>query len=415
VGLGDDNYNNINNVNANNQFNNNGRARGIAQSQNLGLGTPFLMKTYKHLFERLISIENLEKAYWKARKHKSNNPTVHEFEKHWQLHLATLHRELKTRTYTPRPLKTFILRDPKTRKICVSDFRDRVVHHALVNILQPIFEPRFIHDSYASRKGKGTFAALKRFNVFLRKVTKNGQLVPDSQNANAVRGYALKADIKHYFDMVDHDVLLSIIAKRVKDDCVLRLVRVILGNYDSESPGKGMPLGNWTSQFFANVYLNELDQFVKHTLKAKYYLRYVDDFVLLHRSKDTLQEYERCVKEFLQKLKLELHPNKCQIIPLRRGITFLGFRLFYRYKLLRQRNIRKIWKKLKEMFEEYGVRNIEASEILNTLQGWQAYAQQGNTYRLREQIASTVMTKLEAQTVLRKGPHAKNFVPSNSV
>jgi hypothetical protein len=297
----------------------------------------------------------------------------------------------------------------------VSDFRDRVVHHALVNILQPIFEPRFIHDSYASRKGKGTFAALKRFNVFLRKVTKNGQLVPDSQNANAVRGYALKADIKHYFDMVDHDVLLSIIAKRVKDDCVLRLVRVILGNYDSESPGKGMPLGNWTSQFFANVYLNELDQFVKHTLKAKYYLRYVDDFVLLHRSKDTLQEYEMRIKEFLQRLKLELHPNKCQIIPLRRGITFLGFRLFYRYKLLRQRNIRKIWKKLKEMLDEYGSQNIEASEILNTLQGWQAYAQQGNTYRLREQITAMVMKEFETQTVLRKGLHAKNSAPPNSV
>ena len=131
------------------------------------------MKTHKHLFEKLISIENLENAYWKARKHKSNNPAVREFEKHWQLHLAILHCELKTKTYKPQALKTFILRDPKTRRISVSDFRDRVVHHALVNILQPIFEPLFIYDSYASRKGKGTMAALKRFETFLRKATKN--------------------------------------------------------------------------------------------------------------------------------------------------------------------------------------------------------------------------------------------------
>jgi len=354
------------------------------------------MKTYKHLFEKLYSWDNLESAYWKARKHKSNNPAIREFENHWQLHLATLHRELKTRMYKPRPLKTFILRDPKTRTICVSDFRDRVVHHALINIIQPIFESRFIHDSYASRNGKGTFAALKRFTYFLRKVTKNGKCIPESTNANVVCGFAFKADIKHYFDTVDHSILLEILGKRIKDTGVLWLAKVILNNYNSESPDKGMPLGNWTSQFFANIYLNELDQFVKHVLKAKYYIRYVDDFVILHYSKSTLQECEKQIKEFLQTLKLELHPNKCQIVPLCRGVSLLGFRTFYHYKLVRQRNIRKIWNKFREMVDAYEVQKVEVSEILNTLQGWQAYAKQGNTYHLRERIQTKIEKELSA-------------------
>ncbi len=241
------------------------------------------MKTYNGLFDKLVSMENLETAYWKACKRKSNNPVVREFEKHWQLHLVTLHAELKNKNYQPKPLRTFVLRDPKTRTICVSDFRDRIVHHALVNILQPIFEPRFIHDSYASRKGKGTLPALKRFDYFLRKVTNNGKLAPDARNANAVCGHALKADIKHYFDNVDHAVLLNIIAKRIKDKDVLWLVRTVLNHYNSGIPGKGMPLGNWTSQFFANIYLNELDQYVKHQPPSNYYISYVHHLVILHK------------------------------------------------------------------------------------------------------------------------------------
>ena len=275
------------------------------------------MKTYSGLFEKLISIENLELAYQKARKGKFNTKAIQEFDAHYQLYLIQLRLELKSRAYAPAQLKTFILRDPKTRTISVSQFRDRVVHHALVNVLQPIFEPRFIYDSYASRKGKGTLAALKRFDCFLKKVTRNGTLAPGARDRNIVASFVFKADIKSYFDSVDHRVLMQIICKHVKDSDVLWLVERILGNHNSGISGKGMPLGNWTSQFFANVYLNELDQFVKHVLKVKYYLRYVDDFVILHRSKTTLQEYELQIKLFLQVLKLELHPLKCKIVPIR--------------------------------------------------------------------------------------------------
>ncbi len=359
------------------------------------------MKTYKHLFEKLCSWDNLEEAYQKARRYKTNNPHVQEFDRHWQFHLATLHRELKTRTYQPRPLKTFILRDPKTRKICVSDFRDRVVHHALVNVLQPIFEPRFIHDSYASRKCLGTLPALKRFTTFIRKVSRNGKPVDNAHNSNHVQGYAFKADIYHYFDTVDHKTLLCIIAKRVRDEGALWLVKTIL-HYDSGIPSKGMPLGNWTSQFFANIYLNELDQFVKHYLKAKYYARYVDDFIILHRSKETLRNYEAQIKNFLKTLKLDLHPDKCKITSLGRGTTFLGFRVFYHYMLVRQRNVRKINRRLRELLDLYESRLADAQDVLEILQGWNGYAMQGNTYKLRQRLTLMVEQELQRRTMLRK-------------
>ncbi len=391
MGLGGNNYNNIDNINANNNFNNNGRARGIA-SLSLGI----FMKTYKQLFEKLISMENLENAYWNARKGKSNNLAICEFEKHWQLYLVTLHAELKNKTYQPKPLKTFVLRDPKTRTICVSNFRDRIVHHALVNVLQPIFESRFIHDSYASRKGKGTLPALKRFDTFLRKVTQNGKLVPGARNANAVCGYALKADIKHYFDTVDHAVLLNSISKRIKDYGVLWLVKIILEHYNSGIPGKGMPLGNWTSQFFANVYLNELDQYVKHKLKAKYYIRYVDDFVILNKSKTTLQEHLAQIRKFLATLEIELHPTKCAIMPLSQGVGLLGFKVFYTHKRIRRRNILKIYRRISELLDNYKMKTINCQDVLDVLQGWNAYAMHANTYHLRQRITAIVEQELES-------------------
>ncbi|NQU78538.1 hypothetical protein HQ545_02090 [Candidatus Woesearchaeota archaeon] len=357
------------------------------------------MKTYRNLWKDLYSFENLEHAYWQARKHKSNNPKVMEFEKHWRLNLCILLRELRTKIYKPMPLKKFVLRDPKTRLICVSDFRDRIVHHALINVLQHIFEPIFIFDSHASRKGKGTVTALKRFDKFKRKVSKNGKQTNDARNENDVKGYAFKADIRHYFQTVDHEVLLRIISKRVNDTGVLWLIKIILNNYESNTPRKGMPLGNWTSQFFANIYLNELDQFVKHNLKAKYYIRYVDDFIILHNSKTVLQEYEQSIKKFLStELKLELHPDKCQIIPLKRGISLLGFRVFYHHKLPRKRNIRKIKGRLKEYLNSYKKGLLSAADILETLQGWSAYAMQGNTYNLRRRLSNEIEDDLMRTT-----------------
>lgn len=158
----------------------------------------------------------------------------------------------------------------------------------------------------------------------------------------------------------------------------------------------GMPLGNWTSQFFANVYLNELDQYVKHTLKAKYYIRYVDDFVILHRSKKVLYEQKQKIDDFLKtRLKIELHPNKSKIVPIGRGVGMLGFRVFYHYKIIRKSNMRKIQARLNNLLYAYQSKKADAYDILEILQGWNGYAMQGNTYKLRKQLLQEVAQKIE--------------------
>ena len=234
------------------------------------------MKTYKNLYEKIISIDNLIRAYRKARKGKTKKNYVIEFEKDTIGNLFKIHNELKTQKYQPKPLKTFILRDPKTRKISKSDFRDRIVHHALIRIIETIFDKTFIYTNCANRKNKGTLFTIKRFEEFHRKITKN----------LTSKAFCLKADIKHYFQEINHNILISIIEKKIRDKKVIWLIKQILSNYTSNI--KGMPLGNLTSQFFANLYLNELDQFVKHKLKIRYYVRYVDDFILLDSSKQIL-------------------------------------------------------------------------------------------------------------------------------
>ena len=243
------------------------------------------MKTYKHLYKNVYSLENLKSAYKKAREGKSGQIYVIEFENNLEQNLNKLKQELEALTYKPRLLKRFIIRDPKTRTIHASAFRDRIVYHPLVNILEPIFDKTFIYDSYASRKDKGTHKAVLRFDQFKRKISNNGKLIKNAVDNNQVIGYILKADIKHYFDTVDHEILSNIITRKIKDNNIVCLIKEILNNFDSEVKGKGMPLGNLTSQFFANVYLNDLDYFIKHKLKVKYYIRYVDDFVILHNDK----------------------------------------------------------------------------------------------------------------------------------
>ncbi|MEK6974413.1 MAG: reverse transcriptase domain-containing protein [Nanoarchaeota archaeon] len=262
------------------------------------------MKSYNNLYQDIISEENLYLAYKKARKNKTTKPYVIEFEKNLKENLEQLRLELLFHSYKPMPLETFILRDPKTRKISKSDFRDRIVHHALVNIIEPIFDKGFIYDSYANRKFKGSLKALERYDVFKKEISKQ----------NNIKFYVLKADVKHYFETVDHEILIKIIKKKIRDKKVIWLIKQIINNFDSKAKGIGMPLGNLTSQFFANVYLNELDKFIKHKLKARYYIRYVDDFIVLHNNKVILEDYKNQIDEFLGIIKLELHPDKSKVV-----------------------------------------------------------------------------------------------------
>lgn len=348
------------------------------------------MKRYNNLYEEIISEENLFLAYKKARKGKTTKPYVIEFEKNLKNNLKTLRIELLFHSYKPSPLETFIVRDPKTRKISKSEFKDRVVHHALVGIIEPIFDKSFIYDSYANRKGKGTLKALQRFDKFKRKVSKNGKLNGWFNN-NQIKGYCLKADIKHYFEEVDHEILLKIIKKKIKCTKTIWLIKKIISNYkmDRDNYQKGMPLGNLTSQFFANVYLNELDQYIKHKLRAKYYIRYVDDFVILHSSKENLKCHEEGLNKFLKtKLKLELHQDKTRLIPLSKPIPFVGFRVFYHYKLLKKFNRKNIQRKLNKYYNLYLENKINYDKIYESSQGSFIYMKHANTYNLRIKTAT---------------------------
>ena len=309
------------------------------------------MKTYSNLFEKLCSIENLRTAFNKAKKGKSKKWYVEEFEYNLDSELSKLKIELEDQRYKPKPLKRFIMRDPKTRVIHASAFRDRVIHHAICNIIEPIFEKVFIYDTFANRKNKGAHSGLKRFDKFKRKVSRNGELLRNAKDNNMIVGYALKADIRHYFDTVDLEILMKTIRKKIKDDKVLQVIKTILDNHDFKIKGKGMPLGNLTSQFFANVYLSELDYYIKHNLKIHYYIRYVDNFVTLHWSKEKLLLYKWLINNFLkQRLKLELHPEKSKLIPLHNGVNLLGFRIFYHYRLPRKSNLRNFEEKLSNIY-----------------------------------------------------------------
>lgn len=341
------------------------------------------MKTYKNLYVQICSLDNLRKAFRKTMKGKSQKLYVKEFEANLENNLLRLKKELEALVYEPRPLRTFVLRDPKTRVISVSDFRDRIVHHALCNIIEPFFDRTFIYDSYASRKGKGTHAALRRFDEFKRAVSCNGRQVKNAKNGNMVIGYVLKADIKHYFASVDHEVMMRIICKKIKDGKVLWLVRKIIGNNNFKTCGKGMPIGNITSQLFANIYLNELDYFVKQELRAMYYIRYMDDFVLLEKSKGKLEEWKRIIGEFLGKIKLELHAEKSKIFPLHEGICFLGYRIFYHHKLLKKSNLRVLENRMSKFRNLYARNEMSRERIMQSLESWMAYARYADTHDLR--------------------------------
>lgn len=249
------------------------------------------MKTHKDLYEKIYSKKNLVLAWKKARKQKTKKDYVIEFEEDLVNNINQLHKELKEQIYSPRNLKTFVIRDPKTRKISKAHFRDRVIHHALCNIIDPIFDKTFIYDNCANRKCKGSLFALERFNLFKRKVTNNF----------SIESYCLKADIKHYFQEIDHQILFYIIEKKIVCEKTLQFIKKIIERESQTLIKKGMPLGNLTSQFFANVYLNKLDHFVKHKLKVKYYMRYVDDFVIFNSSKKQLKICKKQIQEFLKK------------------------------------------------------------------------------------------------------------------
>lgn len=350
------------------------------------------MKSYKHLYPQIYSFENLYQAFRKARRGgKRKKESVAAFELDLEANLWQLHEELRTQTYHPGPYHNFYFQERKRRLISAAPFRDRVVHHALCNVIEPIFERRFIYDSYACRVGKGTHRALDRAQEFARR-----------------RRYVLQCDIKQFFASIDHQVLRSFLAHHIADEQVLWLIDLILASgadvLDSEYkmqwfPGddllaacrpRGLPIGNLTSQHWANVYLDRLDHLVKEELRCHCYLRYCDDSLLFHDEKAQLWDWREAIIEFSHTLRLRLHEERAVVFPTRTGITWLGFRVFPHYRLLRKDNARAFVRRLRRMEEEYVAGRMDAEQVKASIQSWIAHASHGDTYHLRQRIFSRV-------------------------
>lgn len=290
------------------------------------------------IFERIISLENLFLAWKEFKKGKTNSQDVQEFTLYLEDNIFQLHEELKTYKYIHGAYTSFFVTDPKLRHIHKASVRDRLLHYAVFRILYPIFDRNFIYDSYSCRVGKGTHIAVNRLEKFIRKLSHN----------NSKNIHILKCDVKKFFDTVNKEVLLGIIKRKITDDDSVKLISIILDSFSKE-PGKGLPLGNVTSQLFANIYLNELDQYVKHQLKVKYYLRYCDDFIILSQEPQYLLDLVYEIGEFLEEhLKLNLHPNKVILKKHRQGIDFLGYVVLPYHRRLRTKTKKRVIRKIIE-------------------------------------------------------------------
>ncbi len=289
-----------------------------------------------NVFKKIISLKNLFSSWEEFKKEKEKKEDVEKFSMNLEDNVFKLHRKLKNGDYRHSNYTSFHIKDPKLRHIHKAEVKDRVLHYAVVKILNPLFERQFIFDSYSSRKNKGTHKAVKRFRNFAWKLSQN----------NTKTVFVLKCDIKKFFDSVDHDILLEIIRRSVEDKKSLDLLENIIGSFQNQK-NKGIPLGNLTSQLFSNIYLNELDQFVKRKLRVKYYIRYADDFVVLSTDKSYLEDLILRIREFLKKnLKLELHPQKVSIRRWNQGIDFLGYVSFPQHFVLRTKTKKRVFKKM---------------------------------------------------------------------
>lgn len=277
---------------------------------------------------------------WKEfKKGKRSKNDVGLFELDLEDNLFKLHDELATLSWKPDPYEMFFVNDPKLRKIHKATVRDRVLYQAVHRILYQIFDPSFIFHSYSSRYAKGTHAGVISLQKYIQKVSSN----------HKYQGHVVKCDIRKFFDSIDHDILFDLIKRKITDSNLLILIRKIIDSFSTFS-GKGLPLGNVTSQLFANVYMNELDQYIKRELKVKCYARYCDDFVVVSPSKKYLETCVMKIGRFCkERLLLDLHPNKIIFRKIHQGVDFLGYVVLPHRKVLRVNTKKRILKKLEKL------------------------------------------------------------------
>lgn len=287
-------------------------------------------------YKDIINTENLLNSWNEFVRGKKNKKDVAEFSIILLNNIFKLHRDLRYRTYKHFEYEHFKISDPKPRDIHKARVRDRLLHHAICSIIKPYFDKKFIYDCYSSRDFKGTHRAMSRFKYFARKVSKN----------HTKTCWVLKCDIRKFFASINHEILLNIFNKHVKDEDINWLIQEIVLSFNADQK-KGLPLGNVTSQILVNVYMNEFDQFMKHILKVKYYIRYADDFVILSDDKKYLESLLSKINNFLEeRLILYLHPNKVFIKTYASGVDFLGWVHFTDHRTLRTSTKRRGFKRV---------------------------------------------------------------------
>ena len=339
------------------------------------------MKIYKNLFEEIASTENLFLAWDKFKNGKRNKKDVQLFEWNLEENIFKLHRDLKNKMYKHGAYHSFNISDPKPRNIHKAQVRDRILHHAIFQVLNPIFEPGFISASFSCREGYGTHKGVQYLQNTLRKATQNGR----------VSCFALKCDVKKFFDTIDHDILLAILKKKIKDEDTIWLLKQIVSSFSSNHSllgiEKGVPIGNLTSQLFANIYMGELDRFIKRELKVKYYLRYTDDFLIISEDKEYLEKVLPPIVSFLQEeLRLKIHEEKTTIQKTSQGVDFLGYVVFNKHKLVRTKTKKRITKKFKHRIDEHRHGIISKNSLIQSLQSYIGFFSHAEGFEIQEQF-----------------------------
>jgi len=343
------------------------------------------MKRYGNLWGKITDFSNLLYASRQARKGKRFRNNVLQFENQCETELLRLQTELINKTYSPGAYRTFYIHKPKKRLISAAPYHDRIVHHALCHIIMPLFERTFIRDSYANRTGFGTHRALQRFTQFSRQYQ-----------------YVLQCDIQKYFANIDHEILKKIISRKIKCSHTLWLTNIIIDHSNPQyapviyfrgdsllTPAerrRGLPVGNLTSQLFANVYLNGFDHFIKEELKISAYLRYVDDFALFSNDKKELEKARIEIEQYLAQLRLKIHPIKSQLFKTKIGASFLGFRILPTHIRVRNENLRRARRRIRIMQKAYTKNLISLKMVEHSMQSWLVHLQQGNTKKLVQNI-----------------------------
>lgn len=349
------------------------------------------MPKLDHLWPIVVSFENLWCAWRKARRGKSRTDCVARFELNLEHELLDLQRELIAGHYQPGLYRLFTLYERKPRQIAAAPFRDRVVHHAVMNVIEPPLDRHFIPQSYACRLGKGVHAAANQYQHWAKRYA-----------------YALKIDVQKYFPSIDHSMLLDKLKQRIADQPLLDLLeRIITGSPEPLEPTthlfpnddlltlmqrrRGIPIGNLTSQFFANLYLDEFDHWVKKQLHVTAYLRYVDDMVLLSDDKRQLRAWRVAIEQRLAEERLRLHPHKAQITPTRCGLNLLGYHVWPHRRRLANHNGYRFRRRLRRLARNYAAGHIELADIDPSVQAWIGHARHADTLALRETLFNEII------------------------